>query len=299
MAEPSLESTMSLTTQVSKIGFVEFTTDLVKNVYNVIVQASMDQLKSFSELVKDVSGSVGDYQRKLGLGGSDSPAATGNESLKANCEKYATEVLGLTGIPTSSTDLTIASYKIVGADFDAVKDKRKAIITDLTGYDFDLTDATKGAIDNTDTMPIEPATAVTELAIVSKTNLDKIIAIKLRKGAEDNYNLLVTILKLGMQKIVVDKGLIATKLTFHVDATQTASKASSDVNIKSKSFSLGGGVSGGIGSFGGRISGGYSNTNLSVSVVNEKSSAVANMSADIVGEVRIEFRTDSFPSVNG
>jgi hypothetical protein len=304
MAEPSLESTMSLTTQVSKIGFVEFTTDLVKNVYNVIVQASMDQLKQFADLVKDVSKPLGEYQRSLGLGSSDDPHPTtvtdASKSLLANCEKYATDVLGITGVPTSSTDPTIASYSIDGADFTTVKDKRNAVISDLKGIDFDPnTPDPVGTIEDTNTMPAEPTTAVTTLAIGSKTNLDKIIALKLRKGAEDNYNLLVTILKLGMQKIVVDKGLIATKLTFHVDAQQTESKATSNVNIKSKSFSLGGGVSGGFAKLGGRISGGYSNTNLSVSVVNEKSSAVANLAVDIVGEVRIEFRTDSFPSVNG
>ena len=101
-----------------------------------------------------------------------------------------------------------------------------------------------------------------------------------------------------MQKIVVDRGLIATKLTFHVDANETTSLASTDIKIKSKSFGITGGLSGGSKKFSGRLSAGYNSSNLSVSVINEKSSAVANMSADIVGEVRIEFRTESFPSIN-
>jgi hypothetical protein len=297
MAEPSLESTMSLTTQVSKIGFVEFTTDLVKNVYNVIVQASMDQLKQYASLVKDVSQGIGGYQTSLGLGGS--PSAQSAE-LTMNCEKYATEVLGLTGVATSASNPIIASYTIDGADVAAVKDKRTAIIADLKDFDFYPT-STSTPVTIEQTLPAEGTITTNSLAMDAgtKTNLDKIIAVKLQKGAEDNYNLLLAILKLGMQKIVVDKGLIATKLTFHVDATQTTSQASSDVNMKSKSFSLGGGLSGVGKIFGGSISGGYSSTNLSVSVVNEKSSAVANLDVDIVGEVRIEFRTDSFPSING
>jgi hypothetical protein len=281
MAEPSLESTMDLTTKVNKIGFVEFTTDLVSNVYNVIVQASMDQLKSFAEIVKDVSKSVGDYQASLGLG-------SGTTELTKNCENYATQVLGLT-----LTTATGTPYVIDGADLPAVKDKRTAIIAALEGFDANPSSTTTGTIDQT--LPSE-GTITQPSQAIAKTDLDAIIALKLRQGAEDNYNLLVTILKLGMQKIVVDKGLIATKLTFHVDATQTESKASSDVNIKSKSFAVSGSASFRGRRFGANVSGGYSSTSLSVSVVNEKSSAVANLAVDIVGEVRIEFRTDSFPS---
>jgi hypothetical protein len=287
MAEPSLESTMDLTTKVNKIGFVEFTTDLVSNVYNVIVQASMDQLKSFADLVKDVSKSVGDYQTSLDLGYQPN-TTTPTPELTKNCENYATQVLGLI-----LTTTTTPSYQIDGADLAAVKDKRIAVIADLQGFDANPTSTTAGTIDQT--LPSE--TTITKPSQpITKADLDAIIALKLRKGAEDNYNLLVTILKLGMQKVVVDKGLIATKLTFHVDATQTESKASSDVNIKSKNFNVSGTASVRGRRFGASVSGGYSSTSLSVSVVNEKSSAVANLAVDIVGEVRIEFRTDSFPS---
>jgi hypothetical protein len=306
MAQPSLESTLALTTGALKnIGFVEFTTDLVRNVYNVIVQSSLDQLKGFAELVKDVSQPVSDYQQKLGLGATDDPSptppTTDSLSLLANCEKYATEVLGLTGVTASGTIAPIISYKIDAIDTASIIDKRNAIISNLNGIDL-TPGVSGGTIEEPDTMPAAPliTDSITSLPITAaqKENLDKIIAKKIRNEASDNYNLLLSILKLGMQKIVVDKGLIATKLTFHVDAKQTASKASSDVNIKSKSFALGGGVSGGFARIGGSISGGYSSSKLSVSVVNEKSSAVANMNADIVGEVRIEFRTDSFPSIN-
>ncbi len=299
MAEPSIESTLKSTYGALKnIGFVEFTTDLVKNVYDIIVQASMDQLKAFAELVKDVSKPLAQYQDSLGLGGSGAIPST-SASLLKNCENYAINVLGLTPVYNATVTTQIDSYKIDGVDFNAVNDKRNAIIADLHGYDFDKTTPAGidpiGTIEDTTTLPAA-LTSGTFLAITNKTNLDKIIAIKLRTGAEDNYNLLITILKLGMQKIVVEKGMIATKLTFHVDANESTSLASSDLNIKAKSFGITGGVSGGTSKFGGRLSGGYSNSNFSVAIVNEKSSAVANMNADIVGEVRIEFRTESFPS---
>jgi hypothetical protein len=300
MATPSLEQVMDLTTKVNKIGFVDFTTDLVSNVYNVIVKASMDQLRTYSEYVKDVSKPLSEFQTSLGLGLDNNGAHT--TELKANVEKYATEVLGLIGIdsasnPTATSGLAIASYKLEGSDFSAVNDKRAAIIADLAGIDYDTSNTTAETIDQVMPTALTTGTSLS-ISAASKSNLDKIIAIKLRAGAEENYNLLATILKIGMQKIVVDKGLIATKLTFHVDASQDESTAKSNLNSKSRGFNVGGSIRGGGKKLGGSVSAGYNSSKLSVSVVNERSSAVANLAVDIVGEVKIEFRTDSFPSVN-
>jgi hypothetical protein len=293
MAEPSLERAMKVATMLNQIGFVEFTTDLVKNVYNVIIQATMDQLKQYAEFVKDVSKSVSQYQIDLGLGNSDDPSNTTNASLLANCEKYAVEVLGLTKIDAVSG--TPAKYKIDSANNEELVDKRNAIISNLQGIDSTPAVSTTGTAD----VVIQPPGATATSLEIVKSDLDNIIAIKLRKGAEESYNLLKTILKIGVAKIVLNKGFIGTKLTFHVDASETASVATSDVNIKSRSFSLGGGISGGFKKIGGSLAGGMSNSNLKVTVVNEKSSAVANMAIDIVGEVRLEFSTDYFPSING
>lgn len=284
MSTPSIESTLkSASGALGQIGFVDFTTDLVRNVFEIIVESSMDQLKSYAEFVKTVSQDLSTYQNSLGL--------VDSNELKKNCEKYAIDVLGLLAdVPTAEP-----KYIYNGNSLDDAKGKRNAIIADLNGFDYDSA-ASVGTVQ--DVLSTEPTTSVFEIAGASKSNLDLVIAKKLKIAAENDYNLLITILKIGMQKIVVDRGLIATKLTFHVDASETADFSSTDIQIKSKSFGLTGGISGGGKKFGGRLSGGYSSSKLSVSVVNEKSSAVANMSADVVGEVRIEFRTDSFPSIN-
>ena len=54
MAQIASERAMAAATQLEKIGFVDFTVDLVKGVYEVIVKASMDQLKGYAELVSQV-----------------------------------------------------------------------------------------------------------------------------------------------------------------------------------------------------------------------------------------------------
>lgn len=301
MATPSIESTLKSTSGALKqIGFVEFTTDLVKNVYSVIVESSMDQLKNYADFVKSVSQPLGDYQKSLGLklnGNILTLHDSGNETLLKNCENYAVNVLNLTPVMSSGATPIIEKYRLEGTDVSAALDKRNAIFADLSGFDDNGEDA--GGDINSYLPSVADMDTNSELIEVDKKKgIDRLIALKLLSAAENEYNLLITILKIGMQKIVVDKGLIATKLTFHVDATESASFASSDLEVKSKSFGLTGGISGGTKKFGGRLSGAYNSSKLSVSVVNEKSSAVANMSADIVGEVRIEFRTESFPSTN-
>jgi hypothetical protein len=114
-----------------------------------------------------------------------------------------------------------------------------------------------------------------------------------KKNAGDAYDLLVTLLKLGMQKIVVTNGHILTKLTFHVDAQSSQSSSVTNVNFQE-------GV--GVGWFGGifqTISAGGVGalTTVNVNVVNERSASAANLSVDIIGEVLIEFKTDSFPAL--
>jgi hypothetical protein len=277
MAEPSLESTMGVLTQLNKIGFVEFTTDLVKNVYNVIVQASMDQLKAYAELVKDVAKTVAEYQESVGVGDNA-------EELPTNIKNYIKEVLGL------EADESGTNYEYKDPEPANVTDKKRALITNFSGVAIDV-DGTSTSIDGL----IEIDTGGTTLTVLV-ADLDKFVKAKLQKGAADTHTMLVTIMKLGLQKIVVTEGFIGTKLTFHVDAQETYSKASTDVDSKSKSFGLSGGISG-MKFIGGNLGGGMSQNKLKVTVVNERSSAVANMSADIVGEVRINFRTESFPSV--
>jgi hypothetical protein len=300
MAEDYVGKATGAAAQLSKIGFVEFTTDLVKNVYNTIVQASMDQLKAYADLVKDVSKSLSEYLAAAGLTG----AGTDNMDSECinNCEKYAVDVLGLkkvvetAGNPSGTPPTTDTyKYEFVGTDVEQAVEKYNAIKDDLKGFDYDKSSSTAGTFEQLITT--QPVTSTLTISSTLTKNFLKIISLKLAKHTEDNYKILVTILKLGLQKIIVTKGLIRTKLEFHVDATETSSQATTDIKSKANSFGLSGGASGGIGTFGGKIGGGFSSSKLSVSVVNTRSSGAVNLNIDIVGEVSIEFRTDSFPSV--
>ena len=105
---------------------------------------------------------------------------------------------------------------------------------------------------------------------------------------------------------MVTNGEIRTKLTFHLDASDDYSKTSNQYSNNSSGWGVGGGLSGsGTGlvgkifgaSLGIGLSGGYSSRKLSVNVVNEKSTSATNVNVDILGEVRINFRTETFPAI--
>lgn len=285
MATPTLESTLGILTQVNKIGFTEFTTDLVRNVYNTIVQASMEQLKSYAEFVKEVSGDLNSYYAANGLTGT---------ALTNNSIKYANEVLGLTSGATTNDPYTYAGSSPVDATA-----KKDAIIAELQGIDTDDNAANDpaGTIQN----PAVWSSSGGNTLTINSALLNSIIAKKLQSGAKDSYDILTTVLKIGMQKIVVNNGRIATKLTFHVDANDSVTRASSNISNKAAGFNLGGSAGKGfMAKVGGgwALGGSYANTKLNVTVINETSSAIANMKADIVGEVEILFSTQTFPSIS-
>ncbi len=265
---------LAAASQLEKIGFVDFTVDLVKGVYEVIVQASMEQLEAYAELVTKISKSLQEYQDEV-LG----PDET---EKQAKAENYITEVLGFKEQDT----------------YTLTDDQANALREHLAGISVQEDEQNKG---------------IDDYIIVSGTskeitheNLVKIVLEKLKKSTEHSYDLLKTILKIGMQKVVVTNGEIRTKLTFHIDASDDYSKTSNQYNTSSSGWGIGGGLSGsGTGlvgkvfgaALGIGLSGGYSSRKLSVNVVNEKSTSATNVNVDILGEVKINFRTETFPSI--
>lgn len=152
----------------------------------------------------------------------------------------------------------------------------------------------------TDAANLTALTGTPKTSTITLNKLQAFVVELLTKQAEVKYNMLRTLIQLGMQKVVVDKGHIKTKLTFSIDASERNSSSSS--NNRTSSFNIfgagAGAAIGGQGLFGGGVFVLDTDSSLSVNVVNERSSAATNLSADIIGEVLIQFRTDSFPIAN-
>jgi hypothetical protein len=269
----TLKDVMGLVTQVNNIGFADFTSMLVSNTYNAVNQGAMQQLRQYAAFVQTVSQSVADFISKT-------VGAAGSSQETQSVDNYIANNLGLTvpttgnppqSDPNGTITLTYNRYNYLVGLFSGLKN--------AANQDFGAAVAA-------------PANA-TATTTVTLARLREFALQIVKKNASDAYDLLVTILKLGMQKIVVTNGHILTKLTFHVDAQSSLSDSSTNVNVLE-------GV--GIGGFGdefmspntvGAGVGAY--TQVNVNVVNERSASAANLNADIIGEVLIEFKTDSFP----
>lgn len=102
--------------------------------------------------------------------------------------------------------------------------------------------------------------------------------------AEQRMQMLATTVLLGINRIVINDGDIRARLAFHAAATERTNADVLTANIGQGGIagrSLGGGGGGGA--------------SMMVSTIKANAQADASIKADLMGSVRISFRTESFP----
>lgn len=259
--------------KLDQMPFVTFTTSLVRDVYKVIIDSSIEQLQAYAGVVSDLTKPVAEYQEAItGINFQGGSAAVANLPPLLD---YVNSVLGL-AVTGQGATATIAKP--------TTDDQVSTIVEQL------------GDVTTSDNKT--PATVVKKDTVPVPAELLELIYKKLDQETKKSRDLLVTILKIGMQKVVVTDGLIATKLVFHVDASDTQTRNSSEVEQRANSWGVSANASAKWGWGKANVSGGYQASNLSVKAVNERSMSAVNMSADIMGEVRINFRTETFPAAD-
>jgi len=251
-------SSEALKLQASTIStFSDFTINLIDQVFNGIVNASIKQMGAFADLVARVSKPLSEFQNEI---------AGGNTSeQKTIADSYIRDVLKL-GIATN-VNLSAADAEDLKKHFAEIAVSDKSIDDSITA---------SGAAFR-----------------IPLTSLEPFVTEKLRGDAAKNYEALTTVLKLGMQKILITEGEISTSVFFRFTESDNArssseqKKSTADAFVKTK-------LNAGIGNFKTQATSGLE---LSVSVLNESASAASNISEAVTGKVTIKFRTDSFPSV--
>lgn len=249
---------------VNNIGFVPFTTGLIDGVFNSIVSSSIKQMNAYAELVQSVSQTLNEF--KDAEIGSDRDGAA---------QKVITDVFGLVFPSNANTDIALNADQagLLSERLDGVQVSNKTV-RETIGASSKI----KGSL------------------------LRDFVKSKLEQDAESKYEHLRTLLKMGMQKVVVDRGLIRTRLTFSVRASEFDSKQKKALELEQRT-SLNAGAGLGVTKselsqmIGTAVATKSQNT-LAVNVVNERSSAALSLNANVIGEVVIEFRTDSFPAAN-
>lgn len=255
--------------------FVEFTSDLIRNVIETIISTSMEQLQAYAELVASVSGTVENYEQRTFPDIDGETAKYVNGYIKTNFgdSSWTGEITA-----NKAETLTISAAKI--PDF-------KALFAGLI-----VAEST--------------VESIIQNGAVKPSELFDFAKAKLKSEIKSSYDKLIMILKLGMQKIVITKGKIYTKMTFHVHGEDSDQQDVSNTVTDSlaKSSSWGASLSGRLRKKAYQVSAsGYYNAKKSssvvkVNVVNEKKSAVTTIDIDITGGVELEFKSDYFPSID-
>ena len=102
---------LALIKEAQNLGFVEFTKGLVSGVFDVVVESQMEQLQSYADLLKQVSGTVEEYQ--LNVSGITSSGADRTVNITDNKERlndYITTVLLLDSGTNANYDLDEDDY---------------------------------------------------------------------------------------------------------------------------------------------------------------------------------------------
>lgn len=139
----------------------------------------------------------------------------------------------------------------------------------------------------------EPPSLKADLGIDMDVDLDDetinetLVPAARRALAQQRHQLLSTMVLMGINRIVVTSGRIRAKLDFHIDATDSA-QAESASKFENKNISAAGG---------GFFGFGFASVNQ-VSYVSTRSRSAQdeiNASVDLMGEVDLKFKSETFP----
>jgi hypothetical protein len=183
------ERAQSALTQINNIGFSEFTAKLIGDTVDAVVGATVRQLKSFTELVKELE--------------------EGLESFKAKA-------------------VTQESLNQYMADAFPAAGGRTAVMAGIS-YDRNLYQqivARCGAIDGL-AEPAEDATeSFTEENVTAVRNASRQV---LNRAAEGSYDQLRMLVQMGYARVVFTNGRVKSKLTFEVQTSDSRVRSSSDM----------------------------------------------------------------------
>jgi hypothetical protein len=245
---------VSNATRLSEINFPEFTAKLVTDTFDALVAANVRQTEAYMALLKAVSQDLKDFIN-------DTKDDIDGEMIL----QYLTTIV-------SNPATTIKENgKVTKAEAEALN---KAV-------------AVEGMPETTSPITV----AAGETTTITKAMYEKIINACATRIAADKYTMLKEMTKMGMLRLVVENGLIETRLTFTTYGynynTANASSYNSSAFSAKASASTGKFVS-----LWCKASASTSLSTLRVSTASSSSSSYSSTSIEIYGSVKINFKTD-------
>ncbi|MCW3999011.1 MAG: hypothetical protein NWE93_02080 [Candidatus Bathyarchaeota archaeon] len=247
---------VSEATRLGEIQFPEFTAKLITDVFDALISANIRQTQAYVELLQAVSKSVSEYvnETKDDISG-EMILQFLSKVLPDAEDKSGTKVR--VGATLSSTEAETLN---------------KAL-----------------------TVPeVQESPGIAAAAISDQTALDAILMAVAKRIAADKYTLLKEMVKMGVLRLVVEHGVIETKLTFTTYGSTFYESTKSNYN--SKAFSVRASAkTGGLASLWVKASASTSFTSLNVSTAKESNRDISGSSVQIYGHVQIDFKTDYQP----
>jgi hypothetical protein len=255
---------------VKKVNFPKFVSGLIQNVFQAIVDSSIQQMRAYGELLANVAKSVDQYAQDniTPNNGRDFLAGRFPDTFEINTESTGGGFAEGETTPVETPKLAVKD----GAPDDALK---------KVSEDLQLE---KPVTDISD--PNE------ELRIVTAARL---------QIARSRQQLLASMVMLGINRIVVTDGLIHAKVVFDMRAsdrvTRTLSASSFDRQQDKESIETQASYSSWFSpvSASMKASASHEHETTVESSVDESSESKAQVKANLTGEVRVNFKSDYFP----
>jgi len=255
---------------VQKVDFPKFVGGLIQNVFQAIVDATIQQMRAYSEMLKAVAQTVDQFMQDN---------ITMNNSRDWLSQQFPDKL----DIDTSAMSRGFAE----GSEAAQVTPRVtvKGNVGDVEGALREISAELQLA---------QPVTDISDEA--EETRL--VTAARLQI-ARSRQQLLASMVMLGINRIVVTDGLIHAKVVFDMRASDIAQRQDRaglfDREEEKSSSAFGGGANFGAWGFGGGTSSSRDHMTTVQTSVDETSESKGELKAKLTGEVRVNFKSDYFP----
>jgi hypothetical protein len=270
------ERAMGVAKQVQDLGFVEFTAGLINGTFDAIIGATIKQMKAYAELVADLAKTLSEFQAEN----------ISDAQVNAHLSNRYPDGEGGTSVRSNYTFEDTAEDLAEGVEGKPASQKMQAVVDALVAETKGLKEDDRLTPEKLPIGETGPFTFTAEQIILIRTAIGLTLASNMMEH-------LRAMAREGMARIVITDGSIRTRLTFNVTSTEV--QASQKAKYNSQSF--GASIQGSAGWGWGRVSAGASYSNVSVNTVNESSFDSLTMSTEMIGEVNLKFRTETFPAI--
>lgn len=245
--------------QIDAIEFPEFTAKLITDTFKALIDANITQMEAYTEMVKIMGTMLKEYINNT------KDFISGEAIINFLAEKIP---------PLESDDEHTSSVyqdKVL-TETDATELNKLLTFDDEAGVNPPVYNADDRMDEN---------------------NWETLLEAVAQLISQNKYMILKEMVKQGMLRLVIENGVIETRLHFYAYSTKYKYKNSTDYRRDTTRKTSGGGLSGSLfGFFGGGYSSKTTETSINVSTARSGETTYDTTSVHIYGGVKLNFKTD-------